>query len=126
MAINHRQVLGRRAGSYSQGVAVPAGRLVFISGQVPVDDSGNVVGSDITTQARDVFNKIRQLLEEAGGSMADITKITAYLTDISQIAEYGKVRAEAFGPDYPASASVEVSALVHPGLFLEVEAIAVI
>jgi enamine deaminase RidA (YjgF/YER057c/UK114 family) len=80
----------------------------------------------MTTQARDVFKKIRQLLEEAGGSMANITKITAYLTDISQIAEYGKVRAEVFGPDYPASASVEVSALVQPGLLIEVEALAVI
>ena len=121
-----RQVLGKPAGSYSLGVVVPAGRLVFISGQMPIDNSGNLAGGDMTTQARDVFDKIRVLVEEAGGSMSNIVKITAFLTDMSRMGEYAKAREEVFKPDYPASASVEVSGLVRPGLLIEVDAIAVI
>jgi 2-iminobutanoate/2-iminopropanoate deaminase len=121
-----RQVLGKPTLSFmSPGLAVPAGRLVFISGQVPLDDNGNVVGDDMTTQARDVFDKITALVEEAGGSISNVVKITAFLTDMSRMKEYASVREEVFKPNYPASSSVEVSALVPPVL-IEVEAIAVL
>jgi reactive intermediate/imine deaminase len=123
-----RQVLGGRAGSYSMGLAIPVGQqIVFISGQIPVDASGNLVGpDDLTAQTRDVFDKIKALVEEAGGSLGDVVKITTFLTDMSRFAEFARVREEVFAPNFPASSSVEVSALVRPGLLVEVEAIAIV
>jgi enamine deaminase RidA (YjgF/YER057c/UK114 family) len=121
-----RQILGGPPKGLSMGIVLaPNQRLVFISGQIAVDSDGEVVGpGDMGAQARDVFAKIGVLLEEAGGSFAHIVKITAYVTDISRIAEYAAVRTEVFTPSFPASATVEISALIDPALLVEVEAIA--
>ena len=124
-----RQVLGQDTGSsYSQGVAVSAGRLVFISGIVALDDRGQVVGSgNMKAQARHVFRKIEELLREAGGTLDDVVKISTFVTDMAQYGDFARVRGEVFaGGTYPASATVEVSGLVVDGLLVEVEAIAVV
>src|SRR4051812_15428967 len=69
---------------YSHALIVEAGRLVFISGQGPVDASGNVVGiGDPRAQVRQVFANLQALVEAAGGSLADIVELTAYLRDMS-------------------------------------------
>jgi enamine deaminase RidA (YjgF/YER057c/UK114 family) len=123
-----RKVLGKTASSYSLGVSVPAGRLIFISGTVAMDEAGNVIGAgDMGAQARSVFQQMAALLSEAGGSLKDIVKITTFVTDMTQYGKFAAVRKEVFGAGpYPASATVKVSGLVKEGLLVEVEAIAVI
>lgn len=123
-----RQTLGKPTGaSYSAGVVVPDGRLVFISGTVAMDDNGDVIApGDMEAQSRHIFARISELLAEAGAGLDNIVKITTFVTDMSKYAGFSKVRGEVFGSDYPASATVGVSALVKPELLVEVEAIAVV
>ena len=77
-------------------------------------------------QARHVFSAIRAHLEAGGASLADVVKITAYVTDARYRQEFRNVRAEFFGSKGPASTMVEVRALSHPNSMIEVEAIAVV
>ena len=123
-----RKILGKAAGSYSLGVSAPAGRLIFISGMVALDEAGEVIGpGDMEAQTRSVFQQIGALLQEAGASMKDVVKITTFVTDMSQYGKFAAARKEVFAPGpYPASATVKVSGLVKDGLLVEVEAIAVI
>jgi enamine deaminase RidA (YjgF/YER057c/UK114 family) len=73
-----------------------------------------------------VFANIGLCLEAAGGSFADVVKVTTFLTDIDDRARINRVRQEFFGDARPASTLVEVSALVLPGFLIEVEAVAVV
>jgi enamine deaminase RidA (YjgF/YER057c/UK114 family) len=87
------------------------------------------VGADVSSgdtyaQAKIVFEKIRQLLESAGGSMADVVKITAYVTDINQRQGVHKARAEYFSGDLPTATMIQVVALADPAYKVEVDAIA--
>lgn len=124
-----RKVLGK-VGSpgTSVGIVIPAGTLIFISGMVALDEAGQVIApGDMEAQARFVFRKIGSVLQEAGATLADVVKITSFVTDISQYDTFAQVRQEAFGAGpYPASATVEVAALVRAGLVVEVEAVAVV
>ena len=90
--------------------------------------AGMTAGADATgdtyAQAKIVFEKIRRLLESAGGSMADVVKITVYVTDINQRQGVHKARAEHFSGDFPAATTVQVVALADPSYRVEVEAIA--
>ncbi len=107
----------------SQGVR--SGNMVYVSGQVAFDREGNVVGrDDMAAQARQVFENIRAILAEAGATMDDVLKITAFITDMSRYADYSAARSEAFPNDVPASATVATPTLVLPELLVEVEAIA--
>ena len=58
--------------------AVRAGNLIFVGGQMSLDAQGRVVGSDITTQARNVFEAMKRVLADAGGTMADVVKHNVY------------------------------------------------
>ena len=90
---------------FSPGMIV--GDLLFVSGHVAIDDSGNVVGvGDAEVQSRQVMENIR-----------------AVITDIADYPAYSKVRAETWPNDPPASSTVVVAGLVLPGLLVEVEAI---
>ena len=106
--------------------AVRAGDLLFISGCVPVDSDGRLVGGDVVAQARQVFANIGDVLAAGGASFADVVKVTVYLIDIDDRARINPVREEVFGETRPASTLVEVSALAVPGAKLEVEAVALI
>ncbi len=123
-----RRTLGKPTGSsYSAGVSVPAGRLVFISGIVAMDESGEVIApGDMEAQTRHVFDRMGELLLEAGAGFQDVVKITTFVTDMSKYAGFSKVRGEVFRDGYPASATVGANALVKEGLLVEVEAIAVV
>ena len=84
-------------------------------------------GGDLTdeyTQAKAIFAKIRHLVEAAGGTMSDITKVTIFVTDISQREQVWKGRREFFNGNFPASTLVQVAALANPSLKVEIEAVA--
>jgi reactive intermediate/imine deaminase len=107
--------------------AVRAGSLLFVSGCVPVDAEGRLVGGDdVAAQARQVFANIGAVLNAAGASFADVVKVTIYLTDVDDRAAINPARQEVFGAARPASTLVEVSRLAIPGAKLEVEAVALV
>jgi len=105
--------------------AVRVGDLLFVSGVVPVDGAGALVGGDdVVAQTRQVFANLGAVLAAAGAGFADVAKVTVFLTDIADRARINPVRQEIFGDARPASTLVEVSALAVPGAKLEIEAIA--
>jgi 2-iminobutanoate/2-iminopropanoate deaminase len=104
--------------------AVIAGDTLYISGIVPVDADGNVVGDDAAAQARQVFANMGLVLAAAGATPADVVKVTVYLLDIDDRPAINPVRKEFFGSARPASTLVEVSRLAVPGALLEIEAVA--
>jgi 2-iminobutanoate/2-iminopropanoate deaminase len=117
----------RRGGAYSSGVEAPAGRTVYVSGQVSLDAEGNVVGEgDVRIQTETVLEHVKTVVEEAGGGMGDIVKVTVFITDMGLYDEIHEVRRRYFEEPYPASSMVEVSALIDPRLLIEIEAVAVI
>jgi 2-iminobutanoate/2-iminopropanoate deaminase len=105
--------------------AVQAGEMLFVSGIVPVDGGGQLVGGDdVVAQARQVFSNLGRVLAAAGAGFADVAKVTVYLTDIDDRARINPVRQEVFGDFRPASTLIEISRLVVAGARLEVDAIA--
>ena len=116
-----------RGSAFSSGVEAPTGRTVYVSGQVSLDAEGNVVGEgDIKRQTEAVLEHVKTVIEEAGGGMDDIVKVTVFITDMRLYDEIHEVRRRYFEEPYPASSMVEVSALIDPRLLVEVEAVAVI
>jgi 2-iminobutanoate/2-iminopropanoate deaminase len=104
--------------------AVAAGDTLYISGVVPIDAEGNVVGDDVVVQTRQVFANMRLVLAAAGAQPSDVVKVTVYLLDVDDRPRINPVRQEFFGDTRPASTLVEVSRLAVPGARVEIEAIA--
>jgi 2-iminobutanoate/2-iminopropanoate deaminase len=104
--------------------AVVAGDTLYLSGIVPVDASGTVVGDDVVAQARQVFDNMGRVLAAAGATAADVVKVTVYLLDVDDRPKINPVRQEFFGSARPASTLVEVSRLAYPEARLEIEAVA--
>ena len=110
---------------YAPGVVVTELGLVFVSGQAGWDEDGNIVGADDPAeQARQAFENLKSVLEEAGASLASVVKETEYVTDLKQYREIARVRSEYFPDDFPAATLVEVQALFKPDQVFEIEAIA--
>ncbi|HSK04868.1 MAG TPA: RidA family protein [Kofleriaceae bacterium] len=111
---------------YSHVVEVTSGRTLYVSGQIAVDPDGLVVGAgDFEAQTRQVFENLKAALAAAEATLADVVKITMFVTDISQLQTLRAVRDTYFTGAPPASSLVEVSRLVLPELMVEIEAIAV-
>jgi 2-iminobutanoate/2-iminopropanoate deaminase len=107
--------------------AVLAGDLLFVSGCVPVDADGRLVGGDdVVAQARQTFANVGAVLAAGGSSFADVVKVTIFLTDVDDRPEINPIRQEFFGETRPASTLVEVSRLAIPGAKIEVEAVALV
>jgi reactive intermediate/imine deaminase len=107
--------------------AVRAGDLLFVSGCVPVDGEGRLVGgADVVAQAERVFENVGAVLAAAGAGPADVVKVTLFLTDIGDRPAINPVRQRFFGETRPASTLVEISKLAIPGAKLEVEAVAIL
>ena len=97
-------------GPYSQGVI--AGNLLFVSGQIPLNPSdGSLVSDSLESQANQVFQNLRAIIQEAGTSFEHVLKLTIYLTDLENFAAVNKVMENYFSEPYPARATVEVSRL---------------
>jgi enamine deaminase RidA (YjgF/YER057c/UK114 family) len=78
-------------------------------------------GDDIAAQARDALHRIEIALQQAGASMSDVVRTRMFVTDISRWQELGEVHAEVFGDIRPVATMVEVSALIAPDLYVEIE-----
>jgi reactive intermediate/imine deaminase len=112
---------------YSHAV-VFAGRMVVVSGQVPVDGQGGPVGQgDPEAQVRQVFRNLAAGLAATGASMDQVVKLTVYLTDMGDLETFRRVRDEFISlVRPPASSLVQVSGLVNPEFRVEIEALAAI
>ena len=97
-----------------------AGGVAYLAGMT----ARGADSSDEYTQAKAIFTKIRHLVEAAGGNMADIVKVTIFVTDISQREKVWQARREFFTGNFPASTLVQVAALADPSLKVEIEAVA--
>jgi len=97
-------------GPYSQGVI--AGNLLFVSGQIPINPAdGSLVSDSLESQANQVFENLRAIIQEAGTSFEHVLNLTIYLTDLENFAAVNKVMENYFSQPYPARATVEVSRL---------------
>ncbi len=110
---------------YSHAVAF-AGPMIVVSGQVPVNADGRLVGKDDpAAQIRQVFENLTAALAAAGAGMEQVVKLTVFLTDLADLALFRRIRDEYVSTDKPpASSLVQVSALVNPDFRVEVEALA--
>lgn len=112
-------------GPYSQAVAVPAGRMVFCSGQIPLDPAtGEIVAGDVVAQTEQVMRNLEAVLAAAGVSFAQVVRCGIFLTDLGDFARVNEVYARAFPANPPARATVQVSALPR-GVKVEIDCIAV-
>ncbi|MGQ9477171.1 MAG: RidA family protein [Candidatus Bipolaricaulia bacterium] len=109
-------------GPYSQ--AVLADRLIFTSGQLPLDREGNLVEGDIKVQAHQCLENLKAILEAAGAGMEDLVKVTVYVTDMGDFAAINEVYKEYFEAEPPARSFVQVAALPK-GAPIELEGIAI-
>ena len=113
--------------NYKMGTRMEGGRLLYISGQVAWDASGNIVGQgDARAQARQAFANLRGVLQAAGGDMANLMKITTYITKIENLPAVAEARRAMFQGELPASTLIVVKALFHPDFLVEVEGIATV
>jgi enamine deaminase RidA (YjgF/YER057c/UK114 family) len=107
---------------YSRAVA--AGDQVWVSGCTSVVDGQVAHAGDMGAQATQAISVIEAALAEVGCALADVVRTRIYVTDISRWEEVASAHREAFGDVRPAATMVEVTALIDPGLLVEIEAIA--
>jgi 2-iminobutanoate/2-iminopropanoate deaminase len=99
--------------------------IAYVSGMTARGiDLATLAAMDEYEQAKIIFGKIKAMVEAAGGTMADIVKVTIYVTNINNNVKVWAARREFFTGDFPASTLVEVSALATPEILVEIEAIA--
>lgn len=103
-------------------------KTVYISGQIALDKSGNLVGgADMKAQAEQVFKNLEAALGAAGATFKDVVKMNTYTTDMTQVQAIRDVRTKYFANiTPPASTLVQVVKLARPDLLLEIEVIAVV
>ena len=117
----HTDAAPAAIGPYSQ--AVRAGDLVFLSGQIPLDPATmEMVPGDITAQIRRVLDNLAAVAGASGGSLANVVRVTVYLTDLGNFGAVNELMAEYFEAPHPARAAVGVKALPR-GAEVEMDAI---
>lgn len=108
-------------GPYSQ--AMRCGDLLLVSGQIPLDPTtGEMVSDAFEAQAVQVFENLKAVIEAGEANLAQVAKLTLYLTDLGQFATVNNVMERYFAAPFPARAAVEVSALPR-GAQIEADAI---
>ena len=115
------------AGDYSQGMKVRGGTLVVISGQVPWDAQGKLVGKDdLQAQTRQVFENLKNMLASAGATFNDVVKLGIFLKNREDFAIFKDIRAEYLTPPFPPTTLLVVKDLAREEWLLEVEVMAVV
>lgn len=112
---------------YHISQAYRVGDLLITSGQAAINNCGELVGvGDFDVQAQQVFRNLAEVLEAGGSSLAQVVKVTIYLTDMHHFPRIVEMRRQHFTPPYPADTIVEVRALALPELMIEIEATALV
>jgi enamine deaminase RidA (YjgF/YER057c/UK114 family) len=119
-----------RPSGFSHAVSAPAGRLVFLAGQLGTDRDGQLVPGGVVAQFEQALGNLLAALAAAGGQPSDLASLTIYLTDVAEYQVHGKeigaVWRRLAGQDYPAMAGVGVTQLWLPGALVEIQGIAVV
>lgn len=122
--------IGAAGGEFDRVAYTPAmrvGDLVFVSGQVAMDDEGEpLAAGDFRAQGRVAFRRLGDVLAQAGSALEHVVKVTIFLTDRGHFPELVELRREWFSPPYPADTTVIVESLVREECLIEIEAIAVV
>jgi reactive intermediate/imine deaminase len=112
---------------YRIALGYRVGDVVVLSGQAAIAPSGEIVGvGDFDAQAEQVFRNLEHVLGLAGATLADVIKVTIFMTDMTHFPKIVDLRERWFTAPYPADTIVEVRSLALPELMLEIEAIAVL
>ena len=107
--------------------AAKSGNALYIAGQVAKDGEGNLVGQgDFEAQIHQVYENLKNIMEEAGGTLQNIVKMTTFLTHYSYIETYRSVRSKYFPEPCPPNTLLIIESLALPDFMIEVEAIAVL
>ena len=110
-------------GTYSQ--AVRAGDTVYLSGQIPLIPATMELAEGIRPQIHQVFENLSAVAMAAGGSLAQVVKLTVYLTDLDNFATVNEVMSQYFEPPYPARAALGIASLPK-GAAIEIEGVMVL
>ena len=123
--IVHSNDAPKAIGPYSQAVQVDAGKMTFLSGQIPLDPKTmEMVQGDVVVQAEQVMKNLGAVLKAAGLDFSHVVRCTIFLTDLGDFAKVNEVYGRSFTGEPPARATVQVSALPR-GAKVEIDAIAV-
>lgn len=124
--IIHTDKAPAAVGPYSQAVVAPAGKLVFLSGQIGLDPAtGVMVTGSFEAEVEQAFSNMHRVIEAAGGQASSIVKLTLYLTDLNQFSQVNDIMARVIPQPFPARSTVGVASLPKAATF-EVEAIIVV
>lgn len=126
MSVIHTAEAPQAIGPYSQGISVPAGKLIFLSGQIPLDPvNGQLIGGDdVTAQTEQVMKNLQAVLKAAGVGFEQVVRCGIFLTDLGDFQKVNEVYGRYFPKNPPARATVQVSALPR-GAKVEIDCIAV-
>lgn len=123
--IIHTDDAPKAIGPYSQAVQVDAGKLTFLSGQIPLDPkTGQVVEGDVVAQTERVMENLKAVLAAADASFDDVVRVGIYLTDLANFAAVNEVMKQYFREPYPARSTIGVAALPL-GAAVEIDLVAV-
>jgi len=119
----HTDAAPAAVGPYSQAVAVAAGKTVYLSGQIGLEPgTGELVSENFDAQVRQAFANMTEVIKAAGGTLAQVAKLTLFLTDLERFAAANAIMAELMPEPFPARSTIGVAALPKGAQF-EVEAI---
>lgn len=106
---------------------VKVGDTVWVSGQLPLDQDGNIVGKgDIAVQTDKTYENLQKCLESVGATLNDIVMLGVYVTDLEEYDKTRDIRKKYFGKYRPATTGMQISKLYFPEAMIEVEATAII
>jgi enamine deaminase RidA (YjgF/YER057c/UK114 family) len=111
-------------GNFGFSRVAVVGPFVMVGGTTSIDPDGVVVGATPYDQTIEILRKIEHELSRGGAGLADVVLTRIYNTDISRGDEVGRAHGEVFGEIRPLMTQVEVSALIDPRMFIEIEAVA--
>ena len=113
--------------SAAPGIMLTGGSLILVSGQVAWDAAGNVVGKgDIVAQTRQAFANLERIFAAAEATLADVVKLTIYITDLANRRAVREIRREFLADNNPPSTTVVVSSLVDEDLLIEIDAMGLV
>ncbi len=119
-----------KARGYADGLIAPAGRTLYISGQIGWDSQARIVSADFATQFLQAFDNVIAVVREAGGGTEHIVKLLAFVTDLEGYRGATRAIGEGWrarmGRRYPAMSLVKVAGLLEPGALVEIEGTAVL
>jgi reactive intermediate/imine deaminase len=111
---------------YLLSQAIKFDNLLFVSGQAGAADDGKIVVGGFRAQGEQAFANLRRALEAGGASLADVIKVTIFVTDMGNFKEVVELRRQFFTAPYPADTIAEIKALYDPAAMIEIEAIAAV